>query len=318
MRRARVCSFSRVTRAALLAVLLTTVLATGTTGAASALRSTFTATASSTTDLVDNQIVQLTGSGFDPHAPIWASVCPSAPSPLLCNDMTLGVVHVDASGSLSGSVALRAVILDIWELTQIDCRTSACELRVGPALDDPLGSVRIPLTFLPTAPLNPPRITATPATGLTDGQTLRLSGEHYPPLTLVEGLQCHAGVGSIDGCDLRKGDISPKVTTSATGTFETEVTVHEVPEINNQPWDCGPGGRPCVLAGVWYFDFGGTEATWADRNFNYAYAVTPISFATVPCCTMRPSSTTTSSLPQGTGGPSPPAASVSAAPTFTG
>ena len=299
-----------MTRAAVLAVLLTTVLATGTTGAASALRSTLTATASSTTDLIDNQIVQLTGSGFDPKAgPQWgtsAEVCPSAPAPQFppCNALTLGILHVDADGSLSGSVALRAVGLD-----GTDCRTHACELRVG-SPNDPLRSVRIPLSFLPTAPLNPPRVTATPSTQLADGQTVRLSGEHYPPLVGVKGWQCITETGKTGACADASGlpPMDVKDTSSATGTFEAEVTVHRVYYPYGVPKDCGPGGGSCVLAGVWYFPGG----SWAGDAFTYAYGVTPISFATTP------SSTTTPSPPRGTGGTSSPAPSVSATPTFTG
>jgi len=283
------------------------------------LRPSPTATASSTTGLTDNQIVQLTGSGFDPHSfnprtGVEASVCPSAPAPrfLLCNDVTLGAVDVDASGSLSGSVALRAVILHGgFDRTETDCRVHACELRIGSTVNDPLRSLRIPLTFLAAAPLNPPRVTATPSTDLADGQKVLLSGERYPPLMKVVGLLCIQGTDSAMGCELGRGELGPEVTTSATGTFETEVTVHRVPEINTQPWDCGPDGRPCELAGVWLVHPSGD--VYGAANFTWAYAATPVSFTAAPSPPQG-----TGGATQGTGATSPPASPVSATPTFTG
>ena len=273
------------------------------------LHSNLTATASSTTGLVDNQIVQLTGSGFDPHTVATAIVCRTAPpSELLkCrSSWTLGLVHVDASGSLTGTVALRAVYAD-----GTDCRTQACELRISSG-NEPLRPVRIPLTFLPDAPLNPPRVAATPNTGLTEGQTVRFSGEHYPPLSVVEAYQCIAGGNTVSiRCDLRHFPHPPSVTSSATGTFEMDYTVHPILEGvgNVPPWnDCGPGGHPCELVGAWISN-NPPQTMIEGELFSWAFGVTPLSFSTTPA---------TPSSPQGAGGTSPPAASVSATPTFTG
>lgn len=73
-----------------------------------------------------------------------------------------------------------------------------------------------------TASAAGPAITATPNTGLVNGQAVTVAGTGFIANETLYALECAATATNQTGCDLNTVNV---VTTSATGTFSTSVTV---------------------------------------------------------------------------------------------
>jgi hypothetical protein len=85
-----------------------------------------------------------------------------------------------------------------------------------------------------------PTVTASPSTGLVNGQTVTLTGSNYEANHAIFVLECHSSAGA-SACDVNH---LKTVTTSATGTFSLTFTV-----VTGAIGDgtCNPG-QSCILA----------------------------------------------------------------------
>jgi hypothetical protein len=167
------------------------------------------------TDLVDRQAVTLTGEHFRPNRAVAVRQCVGGASePLQCRQSySQPAITVGPDGTLSTTFGVRA-ILHADDGSTIDCRSAAgaCELQAGP-YDPAAPQATAALTFDPDAPLAPaPTLTATPSTGLVDGQAVTASGAGFMPSTLVGVSEC-ATTPSLATC--RSGRVAMADTTGA-------------------------------------------------------------------------------------------------------
>ncbi len=153
-----------------------------------------TATATPSTGLVDAQVVTLTGSGFIPSGPN-AGVSVAQCATVVATSCEYGGgpdVAVDAAGELHGTYQVSSILASS-RAAPVDCRVTACELQVYEYQGS--GEVlHLPLSFDPHGPLAPPpTFTVTPATGLTDGQTVHVQAHHVRRSGYASVQECRAG-----------------------------------------------------------------------------------------------------------------------------
>lgn len=170
-----------------------------------------TLTATPNTGLVDEQVVRVTGSGFQvppdyyygcidycglpiqgaapaelkqpqksvaPYGSLVMMQCTTT-EPLVCSN--LGYSDVATDGTVDVEVPLRASLWDPSSSVSYDCRPAAgrCQL-VALTEYQPNNVGFAALTFNPAAPLSPaPTLAATPHAGLVDHQVVDLSGSGY-------------------------------------------------------------------------------------------------------------------------------------------
>lgn len=174
------------------------------------------------TDLVDNDAVTVSGTGWPAASEVLLYVCTAAGA--RCSGKA--VVPADAAGGFSIPYRVRA----IWPGSGwLDCRLEPCVLlalvRGGPR-------VVAPLAFDPDEPLHDTATaTATPATGLVDGQRVPLSGVGWEPGGHVEMRLC--GHRS-QVCDR----FGPGVDAGPDGSFVGELTVRTVIVDRDGEADC--------------------------------------------------------------------------------
>ncbi|MCU0309862.1 MAG: neocarzinostatin apoprotein domain-containing protein [Acidimicrobiales bacterium] len=240
------------------------------------------------TDLVDRQIVTVTGGGFDPGAGVGVIQCRTgAGGAEDCDFNTLRFFPADPDGGFSSPFTVRRLIRVGTET--IDCaQPDACEIGAG---QDPTLGARAPISFDPDAPLAPPPVASvTPSTGLSDGQRVDVTGAGWEPNSGIYVIQCKVG-GPDDGssCDLDSLITAPS---DATGSFTTTFEVQAVISTQSGQVDCAAASGTCMIAVVWPPD-PGTAVT------------TPLSFGDDP--------------PPPDGGPgSPPGSTPLVTPKFTG
>lgn len=139
-----------------------------------------------TTDLIDGQHVTVTGSGWEQYVVAIIYEC-SADLEQCAGPFAFA--GGDAHGAFTVDMILRATFTD--EGGPVDCRTEDCVIaaaigiesapqeRARPEADSDLV---VPVTFDPSAPLlDPPSLSARPATGLVDDQPVRVVGDRYVP-----------------------------------------------------------------------------------------------------------------------------------------
>ena len=140
------------------------------------------------TNLVRGQSVAVTGTGLGTQR-VYLLEC-SAGEVLVynCNTRSLQNVVPDGSGTISTTVAMHRVISGTSG--PVDCATAlgACELVA--ATTNATILARHALGFDPNAAPPTPKITVTPATGLTSGQAITVSGSGFFPADFVYVRQC--------------------------------------------------------------------------------------------------------------------------------
>jgi hypothetical protein len=92
-----------------------------------------------------------------------------------------------------------------------------------------------------TPALAAPELTVSPSTGLTNGQTITLTGSGYKPGSSVFGLQCSGSTPSREACDT---SAVKTITVGADGSFTESFTV-KTGKIGNGTCDAGD---TCVMA----------------------------------------------------------------------
>ncbi|MCB1259395.1 MAG: hypothetical protein KDB33_03205 [Acidimicrobiales bacterium] len=137
-----------------------------------------TLVATPSTNLVNDQLVGVTGSGYTVGTSVYVLQCDTATS-TLCRGASIQPIVVAGDQSIAGSVQVRAQY--VVGNTLVDCQAApgACELRV-PGVAPHLAGVA-EISFDPLAPPTPmPTMTVTPDTGLVDLQTVSVTGASFP------------------------------------------------------------------------------------------------------------------------------------------
>lgn len=188
------------------------------------------------TDLLDEQMVTVTGTGLRPGEYASLLECPAGATELDEGCRGDDDAVADANGQFSVRYFVEA------QLGTTDCRVAACEL-VLVAGDDRIG--RVPLDFDPAGPLRADlSLAVTPHTGLFDRQAITVDAGGYTPNGPVEVVACQFTVDfDRDECDL---DNALTLTASADGSIETTFTVAQILATAIGPIDCTQSF--CVLA----------------------------------------------------------------------
>lgn len=129
-----------------------------------------TVNVSSSTDLVDGEVVSVSGAGWEPGVEVFVATCGDGALPCFGRQ----TVVADGSGVIVLSYVVRALGYGgVW----LDCRIEACHLHVWPRRGD---SVSVPLTFVPDGPLpDTGTAAAAPGAALVDGQTVEVTGSGW-------------------------------------------------------------------------------------------------------------------------------------------
>lgn len=211
-------------------------------------------------DLVDGQVIDLSGHGFPAGLGyVVAAVEPAGPGqasmPAVecrgggtsfgdCDFATVQRVTVADDGTVAGRFQVDAV-LDT-EAGPIDCRTDhrGCEVRTG-VVGSPFKQGVLSLGFDADAPLAPPpTFSVEPAADLTDGQVVQVRGDGLPIDRTVLVLQCAAGQAFPPGCYM---SISA-ADADGDGHVQVGVPVQRVlSQAFAEPIDCAAGPDACEL-----------------------------------------------------------------------
>jgi hypothetical protein len=224
-----------------------------------------TLTVSPAADLLDGQIVSVTGSGFHQREDLSLYACPlGATSTMACDGDYLSV-HTEGQGGFDLSYSVAAV-LEAEDLVT-DCRVSACELVAftGDGFTRFRNPGRAPLSFTSDGALRPPpTLVATPATGLVGGQRVAIHGEGFRPLASFLLLECTGVAGDVSACGFDFREPPPVVTADAEGDFDGEFAVRPRYRrlADNRERNCRVQG--CSVAAV---SFGGLSLVPARITF---------------------------------------------------
>ncbi|WP_371656039.1 MULTISPECIES: neocarzinostatin apoprotein domain-containing protein [unclassified Streptomyces] len=221
-----------------------------------------------TTGIRDGDIVSFQITGGPPKEYVWVEQCVAAPGGgTACDENTARQFRVYPDGTYQVSPKKLYTRLDT-PAGPADCRAATAANRCLLALTDNAGAVltTVPLRFLPLAPLEaPPTLRATPNSGLTDGQSVHLSGQRYEPQYHIPILECLAGATDTFAC--RPGGRPPATTDQ--GRIDQESTLSVAfTTIDGRAVDCRKDN--CELV------------AFASRYHGPSTVRTPISFAPVP------------------------------------
>ncbi len=110
-----------------------------------------------------------------------------------------------------------------------------------------------------------PTVAVTPGTGLTDGQTVEVTGSGFGPGSQVAVGECRTGATSDSDCSVAGALVA---TADSTGAFTTPFTVSRILTIGASTVDCSTAGSCVIAAG--------------ELPSLTTFATTPISFAPHP------------------------------------
>jgi acetyl esterase/lipase len=201
-------------------------------------------------DLVDGQTVTVAAAGLTPAV---ALLCGASPQDVADCDWMAGAAPLEpsADGAASGERPVFALI-HTERRGAVDCRVAgSCVVTVASfAGADPLdGSVSAPLTFDPEAPLLPaPAISVTPATGLGDGDAVRVDGHDLAHRGVggVQILQCGPQPSFATCRSLIDPGVEPPEP-GADGTLTYETRVWQVIPADGGDVDCRAEDDPCLI-----------------------------------------------------------------------
>jgi hypothetical protein len=223
-----------------------------------ALRPPPTLTADPDSGLVDGDLVELDGAGFDPDRGYLVQQCLADAATR--RDCVGGVISFSATDQ-TGAVDVVFGVVSKFRTARgflVDCRVDDCAIVVG---HTNFGRhARAPLTFDPDALLLRPTVTVEPSTGLHDGDAVVVTGHGWPALQPVALAQCPAGMpepfycGFENAVFLFPGSDDPPILVPAARTraeaeagmaFETTFDVDARAEGNGGEVDCRRA--PCEL-----------------------------------------------------------------------
>jgi hypothetical protein len=178
----------RVTIALVLLVAASFVASgTGASAAAASPEISGSFTVSPTTDLVDGQVVSVHGTGFEDgggYLSLWQCEAGGRPHLQDCNDADQDDPIYDLGPRGTFDVTFRLEAAFVLESGRaIDCRDAPGTCVITLFAEDPSGIPDVPLSFDPTAPLDPPpTVTVTPS-DLVDGQMAHAEVTGFRPNT---------------------------------------------------------------------------------------------------------------------------------------
>ncbi|MEZ5245925.1 MAG: neocarzinostatin apoprotein domain-containing protein [Acidimicrobiales bacterium] len=208
-------------------------------------------TATPATDLVDQQDVEIAGSGFTAGATIAMVQCWLGDGTGSRDDCDLGNIAIASADDQGAFISYMTVnqLIDTANGVR-DCATggtdAGCRIGVGNTLDlDESGAVEI--VFRVADGIAPPSIEATPTSGLRDGDAISVSGVGFDPDSQVMVTQCP--VGGLDdaswGCVNRNpGEL---VDVDAAGSFSMTVAAQRQRVSEDGAHDCALEVYRCML-----------------------------------------------------------------------
>lgn len=214
------------------------------------------------TDLVDGQVVTVTGTGYDPFQRLEVFQCVAgAVDEFDCDLRNAYEWDADASGVFTFSFKLDARIYvgdprgSIFDLEAVDCRSAAgaCIIGIGYVLDADEAQTA-PLSFDPDAPLNPPvAMTVTPDDGLVDGQILAVEGSNLTDREETFVYQCISGAEpNGENCDFGGPDVRGVAGADGTITLEWPAKAVLYPPAGGT-FDCTTAPGACAVVLSWSF-----------------------------------------------------------------
>ena len=125
---------------------------------------------SRSTDLVDGEVVTVTGAGWPQGADVFVATCGDGAFPCFGRQ----TVVADGSGAIALSYLVRALGHGgVW----LDCRVEACHLHVWPRAGY---SASVPLTFVPDGPVvDTGNAVVAPNAALVEGQAVEVTGNGW-------------------------------------------------------------------------------------------------------------------------------------------
>jgi hypothetical protein len=235
-----------------------------------------TMTVTPTLGLADGQTLTVSVTGFARFEQLGIIECESPRLPKLsqrpprCTPF-LALFGADSSGSASATFRVRRLIGPLDAKQPLDCAT----LANGCVIQATMLSLQVPVHFDPAMPIVRPKLTVTPHSGLTDGQTVTIRGTNFAvgSVTLHE---CKAGASTIGntGVDAISrllevcSTVAAFLPTDQSGNFETTLAVlkHST-NFNNVPIDCTTG---CVIDAGFF----------PSERFHSGFLDVPITFGT--------------------------------------
>lgn len=171
-------------------------------------------------DLVHDQQVHVTGSGFVPNIGVSLIQCSVSRDPYpACAYSTSAYVVADEAGTIDADFTVKRVV-GFAQDRIVDCIDApGCVLRAFSETDDPLASAEISLRFDPDVPLPPPPVmTIRPSQDLAHNQRVTVTGSGFAPNQFVQLYECAEKDGRNVACSYFSG---PAPQTDADGAFET-------------------------------------------------------------------------------------------------
>lgn len=241
------------------------------------------------TDLVDGQVVEVVGTGFDPLQRLEIFQCRAAPVDE--NDCDTNVAFefdADAAGVATFFLQIDARIYVGPDQQEVDCRTApgACVVGLGYVLDADEGLLA-PLDFDPDAPLRPPvSMSVTPTDGLVDGQVLTVDGSHLTDREESWVYQCKAGA-PVSGatCDFGLPDVRGVADADGNLVLEWPAKATLYPPAGGTI-DCTAAPHACEVVLSW--SFSGPPDRVARTPISFATAAPPSTSSTVDRLDDRP------------------------------
>jgi hypothetical protein len=244
-----------------------------------------TLTVTPDTGLVHDQTVTLRGQGWAAHDELVALQC--APGPFafvaceVLTDFEAPLPRAGPQGRFSTTETVE-VILDT-EAGPVDCRLETCRIGVG---SDVTGTVRlVDVSFAPGGP-DPTRyrVSASPDTGLVDGDVVSVSGRGFPRAFADFGVAtvtpCRSPLTAPGDCDFGERQY---VEVLADGSLRGTVVVGAVLALDGGPFDCRSGACALMVQPDDFFDEPGelSEAGLAPIAFDPGGALRPAPTLTV-------------------------------------
>jgi len=205
------------TSIAAMAMVVGVMATVGAIGAGAATVSVPTITITPSSGLTNGQVVTVTGTGFAPNASVAAVQCNgSATTEVGCDISAPNLITVNASGDFSDTNFTVAT----GTIGNGTCGTSATDATCLISVGTSSGAL---LTFATMSFASGPGLSASPSTGLTNGQAVTLTGSNFTAGDTLYAVECLATATTPAGCDT-----SPlaMITVSSTGTLpSTSVNV---------------------------------------------------------------------------------------------
>jgi hypothetical protein len=194
------------------------------------------------TNLVDGQVITVTGAGFDVEAQVGVAEClTGAVDSTECDLQGVHFAMTDGTGSFTLQYEVTRVINVNGVLT--DCAMpDACVLGLAESAN-PSVPVSVPISF-ENVPILQPVVGVNPSTDLQDGTTVEVSGSGFTPGATIALLECPESGLAVSACDFSTGLFVPA---DASGSLEVSYRVVRDITSDGTDLDCSVPAT-CVLS----------------------------------------------------------------------